>query len=70
MTLPLLKACNGRLAHKKGEYPFSGLHVIFAVKKQTTELSSVLTVKRLQGTDGKEKLLSFSYGRSAFCRAH
>lgn len=48
MSLPLLKACSSILAHVEEKYPAPALQLGFGEKKQTTQLSDLLTGERLR----------------------
>lgn len=49
MRLAQLKASKGSLTHSEERQPASGLHVKLAKKKQTAQLSGLLTEERLRG---------------------
>lgn len=49
VRLLLFRSCSGALAHIAEKHPAPALNVDFAIKKQTTQLSGLLTSKRLQG---------------------
>lgn len=49
MRLPLLKSCNGVLAHIEEKCPVSGVHLNFAKKQKTAQLSGLFNEEKLRG---------------------